>query len=384
MEKELNKIVTVGPVYPFRGGIAQYGSHLIHELEKRYEVSSVSYSLMYPKLLYPGKTQKDYTTINIVKTEIKYLINTINPLSYIKAARYINQYKPDMVLLHWWHPYFSLVDLTIEKLLKKDIKICICCNNVMPHDKIPFARWLTKKVLNNADMFIVHSKEEEQQLYQLVSNEAQHIRIPCPDVSTFEKTGMSKDEARKKLGFHNDDNVVMFFGFVRKYKGLYHLLNIMPALIKKLPHIKLIIVGDFYDDKEKYMSQIKENDLEKHIIVYDQFIPDKDVEPYFVVADVVALPYDSATTSGVIQAAYFFERPVIVTDVGGLSEAVVDGQTGYVVEANNEEAFSNQIVKFFEAKDEINYAEYIEQEEYKYSWESVVDRIQQMWDEYKS
>lgn len=382
MKKELEKIVTIGPAYPFRGGIAQYGSLLISALEKRYEISPVSFSLMYPKLLYPGKTQKDYTMNNVIRTEIKYLINTLNPFSYIKTARYINQYHPDLVIMHWWQPYFSFVDLIVTNFLKNDIKVCICCNNVMPHDKLPLVGWLTKKVLQCGDMYIVHSEGEEKQLYELVGENVHHIKMPCPDVSTFVKTGMEKAEARKSLNFGEDEKVLLFFGFVRKYKGLYHLVNIMPELIKRMPDVKLMIVGDFYEDKEKYLAQIKENHLEDHIIVYDQFIPDTEVERYFVASDVVVLPYDSATTSGVIQAAYNFNRPVIVTDVGGLAEAVVEGKTGYVVEPENENALCQKIEEFYVEHQNVNYQEFIDQERYKYSWERVVDLIQEMWTSY--
>lgn len=383
MKKELKKIVTIGPTYPFRGGIAQYGSLLIQELEKRYEISCVSFSLMYPKILYPGKTQKDYTMNNVICSEIKYLINTVNPFSYIKTARYINKYNPDMVIIHWWHPYFSFVDLTITKLLKKDVKVCICCNNVMPHDKIPFAGWLTKKVLRSGDMYIVHSDDEEKQLYQIVGENAHHIKIPCPDISTFTKTGMEKPAAREALGFDSEEKVLLFFGFVRKYKGLYHLINIMPQLVKAMPDIKLMIVGDFYDDKDKYLTLIKDKQIEEHVVIFDQFIPDTEVERYFVASDVVVLPYDSATTSGVIQAAYNFNRPVIVTDVGGLSEAVVEGKTGYVVEPENEDALCQKIEEFYAEHQDVNYVEFIDKERYKYSWERVVDLIQEMWTSYE-
>ena len=147
MKKKLEKITTIGPVYPFRGGIAQYGSLFIQELEKHYKVQSISFRLMYPKFLYQGNNQKDYSADYHIKTNIKYLINSVNPISYIKTARYINRYMPDLVIMHWWHPFFAFADIAILKLLKKDIKICICCNNVLPHDKIPFSKWLTKRTL---------------------------------------------------------------------------------------------------------------------------------------------------------------------------------------------------------------------------------------------
>lgn len=208
MKKKLEKITTIGPVYPFRGGIAQYGSLFIQELEKHYKVQSISFRLMYPKFLYPGNNQKDYSADYHIKTNIKYLINSVNPISYIKTARHINRYMPDLVIMHWWHPFFAFADIAILKMLKKDIKICICCNNVLPHDKIPFSKWLTKRTLKQGDMFIVHSKGEEKQLFHILKQKAPHIRIPCPDISTFMKTGISKNEARKKLNLKEDDRVI--------------------------------------------------------------------------------------------------------------------------------------------------------------------------------
>lgn len=379
MKKKLEKITTIGPVYPFRGGIAQYGSLFIQELEKHYKVQSISFRLMYPKFLYQGNNQKDYSADYHIKTNIKYLINSVNPISYIKTARYINRYMPDLVIMHWWHPFFAFADIAILKLLKKDIKICICCNNVLPHDKIPFSKWLTKRTLKQGDMFIVHSKGEEKQLFHLLKQKAPHIRIPCPDISTFTKTGISKNEARKKLNLKEDDRMILFFGFVRKYEGLHHLFHIMPKLTERVQNIKLLVVGDFYEEKEWYFQFIKDHKLEDHIFIYDNFIPDSEVEPYFIASDSVVLPYESATTSGVIQAAYNFNRPVIVTDVGGLKEAVLDQKTGYVVEPGNEKALSDQIQRFFRQEESVDYSGYIEKERDKYSWSRVVHLIQKMW-----
>lgn len=194
---------------------------------------------------------------------------------------------------------------------------------------------------------------------------------------------MEKPAAREALGFDSEEKVLLFFGFVRKYKGLYHLINIMPQLVKAMPDIKLMIVGDFYDDKDKYLTLIKDKQIEEHVVIFDQFIPDTEVERYFVASDVVVLPYDSATTSGVIQAAYNFNRPVIVTDVGGLSEAVVEGKTGYVVEPENEDALCQKIEEFYAEHQDVNYVEFIDKERYKYSWERVVDLIQEMWTSYE-
>lgn len=379
MKKGLERIVTIGPAYPFRGGISQYGTLLIQELEKRYELESISFRMMYPKFLYPGKNQKDFTANYNFKTNIRYILNSVNPISYGKTAKYINRFHPDLVIIHWWHPFFAFADIAILKLLKKDIKVCICCNNVLPHDKIPFSKFLTKQVLKQGDMFIVHSKEEERQLFRLLKHKRRHIRIPCPDISTFVKSGMSKKTAREKLKLKESDQVILFFGFVRKYKGLHHLFHIMEDLSEKMPDIKLLVVGDFYEEKEWYFHYITEHHLENHIFIYDDFIPDSEVEPYFVSSDAVVLPYDSATTSGVIQAAYNFSRPVIVTDVGGLKEAVVNGKTGYVVEPDNEEALCNQIQEFFEQQKDRDYSEYIAKERYKYSWTRVVDLIQKMY-----
>lgn len=382
MSRELKRIVTIGPAYPYRGGIAQYGGLLIKELEQRYDVKSISFKLMYPKFLYPGKTQKDYTAKISFKSKIEYMINSINPLSYWKTAKKINKYQPDLVIVHWWHPFFAFSDVGILKLLNKDIRVCICCNNVLPHDKFPMASFLTKCVLRCGDMYLIHSEEEEKILLDLIENDVCRARIFCPDVSTFAKTGMTKQEARQTFGLGEQDQVLLFFGFVRKYKGFNHLLNIMPTLIQKLPNIKLLVAGDFYDDKEKYLKQIDDAKLNDSIILYDQFIPDVDVERFFVASDLTVLPYDTATTSGVIRASYTFDRPVLVTDVGGLKEAVLEGQTGFVVEPHNEKALYKAIKGFYENESGINYISNIEKERDKYSWTRVVDAIQDMWERF--
>ncbi len=382
MDKELKKIVTIGPVYPYRGGISQYGSLLIKELEKSYEVKSMSFSLMYPSILYPGKSQKDYSTVFDINSEVSYIINTVNPVSYVKTANAINKFMPDLVIVHWWHPYFVFTDIGILSLLDKSIKICICCNNVLPHDNIPFSRWITKRVLKKGHMYLVHSEKEEILLKNLLNKDVCFRRIPCPNVSTFVKTGMNRSQAREKIGLGKNDRVLLFFGFIRKYKGLYHLINIMPELVKKDPSVKLLIVGDFYEDREVYFAQIQEKGLLQHIVVCDKFIPDSEVEPYFMASDVVVLPYDSATTSGVIQAAYFFGLPVIVTDTGGLKEAVAENETGYVVPAFDEDALRGCIEIFFENLGSIDYKGNIERENYKYSWKRIVSDIQDMWDAY--
>lgn len=383
MNRELKKIVTISPVYPYRGGISQYGSLLVKELEKTYEVKCMSFSLMYPSVLYPGKSQKDYSSPCDIKSEISYRINTINPVSYVKTAAAINKIMPDLVIILWWHPYFVFTDIGILSLLNKNIKICICCNNVLPHDRIPFSRWLTKQVLKRGHMYLVHSEEEAILLKSMLNQNVCFKKIPCPNVSTFEKTGMDKEQARKKLKLQKDDKVLLFFGFVRKYKGLYHLFNIMPDIVKEDPKVKLLVVGDFYEKRERYFSLIQERKLQQNVFIYDKYIPDNEVEPYFAASDVVVLPYDSATASGVIQAAFFFGLPVIVTDVGGLSEVVVENKTGYVVPAFDEDALRRCVMSFFENYGSVDYNKYIEMENYKYSWSRIVNDIQDMWDEYQ-
>ena len=377
MGKELKKIVLIGPVYPFKGGISHYTGLLYRTLAKKYDVTMISYSFQYPKLLYK-KEQKDYSndTFNIEETQ--YLLHTANPFNWITSAKKITDMNPDLVIIQWWHPYFAPCYQAITRRLRsKGIKILFVCHNVFPHERFPMDRLLTEKTLKKGDLFIVQSTQDEEDLKSIIP-EAKYIRAVHPTYNAFKMQDISKAQAREILGLRSDEKVLLFFGFVRKYKGLDYLLKAMPAIKRNLTDCKLLIVGDFGDDKNEYLDLINKEDIDDVISIYDGYIPDKEVEKFFAACDVVVLPYVSATQSGIVQIAYGFDKPVIATIVGGLPDVVTDGKTGFLVEPENPQAIADAISKLFTPGVAEKFEAGVKEESYRFSWDRMVKHIEKL------
>ena len=251
------------------------------------------------------------------------------------------------------------------------------CHIVFPHERFPADRQLTKMTLKKGDCYIVQSKQDEEDLKAIMKNPV-YKRTVHPTYNAFRVEGISKEQARKRINLRVEENVMLFFGFVREYKGLKHLINAMPIVKEKIPNIKLLIVGDFGNDKQQYLDLMAENKVENVISIYEGYIPDKEVEKYFAACDLVVLPYESATQSGIVQIAYGFEKPVIVTNVGGLPDVVTDGRTGYVVEAGNATAIADAVVDFFEKQKAEKFSEGVREEAYRFSWERMTEIIGDM------
>ena len=376
MDKKLKRIVMIGPVYPYKGGISHYTGLMYRALSKKYRVRMISYKMQYPKLLFK-KEQKDYSNKAFEIKNTKYLINTANPFSCIFAALKIKRMKPDLVIFQWWHPYFAPCYWIMEKVLGKNIKKMFLCHNVFPHERFPMDKVLTRLVLKQGDCFIIQSSMDLEDLLT-VKKDAKYIQTVHPTYNAFKMKGMSKEEAREILDIPTDERVMLFFGFVRQYKGLKHIINALPEITKELPNVKLYIVGDFDGDKERYLELIREKKIQANIRIFDGYIPDDEVEKFFAACDLVVLPYESATQSGIVQIAYGFCKPVIVTNIGGLPEVVEDGKTGYVVEAFNDEQLGEAVIRFFREDKAIEFEENVKKEEHKYSWDrmlEVVDRL---------
>ena len=377
MGRELKKIVLIGPVYPFKGGISHYTGLLYRALAKKYDVTMVSYSFQYPKLLYK-KEQKDYSndTFNIEETQ--YLLHTANPFNWITSAKKITDMNPDLVIIQWWHPYFApCYQAVTRRLRSKGIKILFVCHNVFPHERFPMDRLLTEKTLKKGDLFIVQSTQDEEDLKSIIP-EAKYIRAVHPTYNAFKMQDISKAQAREILGLRSDEKVLLFFGFVRKYKGLDYLLKAMPAIKRNLTDCKLLIVGDFGDDKNEYLDLINKEDIDDVISIYDGYIPDKEVEKFFAACDVVVLPYVSATQSGIVQIAYGFDKPVIATIVGGLPDVVTDGKTGFLVEPENPQAIADAISKLFTPGVAEKFEAGVKEESYRFSWDRMVKHIEKL------
>lgn len=371
----MKKIVLIGPVYPYKGGIAHYTSLLYRTLAEKYEVEMISYKMQYPKLLFK-KEQKDYGNDMFKVENAQFLIHTANPFNIVRIGKMIRSKNPDLVIIQWWHPYFAPCYRLLCGAVGKRIPKMFICHNVFPHERFPMDRFLTKMVLKKGDFFIVHAKSDGEDLLTIKAD-AKVKQNPHPTYNAFKIRDIDKAQARKELGESQDTKLLLFFGFVREYKGLKHLLKALPLVKEKLDRVKLMVVGSFGDDKADYMNLISGMQIEDCVEVIDEYTPDNEVEKYFAACDVVVLPYESATQSGIVQIAYGFEKPVIVTDVGGLPDVVTDGKTGYVVDAGKPVELARAIVNFYMRGAEHEFQKNVKQEAYRFSWERLREAIEE-------
>lgn len=366
--KKNKKIVVIGPVYPYKSGISHYTGLMCRELAKRHDVEVISYKMQYPKILF-RKEQRDYSNDSFKIKGTKYLLHTANPFNIVRTARYIKSICPDLVVIQWWHPYFAPCYFLLTRFMGRQ-KVVFVCHNVFPHERFPLDKMLTKLALKKGNHFIVHAAEEAKEL-QKIKPKPDYVVTPHPTYRAFQFEDMSRDQAREKLHIGRKERILLFFGFVREYKGLKYLLRAMPQICHEDDAVRLWVVGEFGSDKEEYLKLIHNLGIEDRVQVQDAFTPDREVEKYFAAADLVALPYTSATQSGIVQIAYGFTRPVVVTEVGGLPDVVEDGKTGYIVEPENPEAFAEAVIRFFREEQAQKMQENIEKEAYRFSWERM-------------
>ena len=375
-DRESARIAVVGLTYPYRGGIAHYSSLFVRALRQRYEVLFLTLSRQYPKILFPGVSQYDFSDQTLAEQGDP-VVDSLNPFSWLKAARILNREQPDLIVFQWWHPFFTFAFGSIVRLLDKQLqdRVCFLCHNVLPHESNPMQALLTKYSFNKAQYFIVHSTPDRQQLEALRPGATIRQGVH-PTYSEFASlSSISREEARQELGLPADARVILFFGLVRKYKGLHYLIEAMELLPDAL-NCRLLITGEFYDDKSPYVESITARGLEDRVDVIDQYIPNEKVAMYFRAANVVALPYVSATQSGIVQIAFGFERPVITTNVGGLPEAVDDGRTGFIVEPESAQQFADAIVRFFESDAEDTFRSAIRQQTKRFDWDQEITLVE--------
>lgn len=380
-DKPIKKnIILIGPVFPYKGGIAHHTSLLYKALSREHNTEIISFKVQYPDILYPGKHQKDRDNSSFVVRDTEYLINSINPLNWMNIGLLLRRRKPDMVIFQWWNPFFAPCYMAINSILKNGhskVKTVAIAHNVLPHEKFPLQKILTRSFFAKIDHFIVHSKEEEIKLLE-IKPQASVARTVLPAFNGFENRKFTKAEAKNRIGIKGEDFILLFFGFIREYKGLKYLIEAMPEIIKEYPSIRLLIVGAFYDEKKKYTDKITSLGLEESIIVRDGYLPDNEVGVYFTAADLVVLPYITATQSGVVQIAYNYGVPVIVTNTGGLPEAVEDGKTGFLVKSHSAKDIAEAVIKFVKNDCANSFKINIENGQHLFSWEVLVSIIENL------
>jgi glycosyltransferase involved in cell wall biosynthesis len=369
------KIFLVGTAFPMRGGIAQYVALLFQQFkEQGHEVKIISFKRQYPAFLFPGKTQQD-TSQETIDLPSQPLIDSINPFTWLKTFFLIKREKPDLVIYKYWMPFFAPcygMIVLLSKLFTKTKSVYIG-DNIVPHEKIPVIDdLLTKWGLWCVDYFIVQSVSVRQDLLHY-KPKAVFKEIPHPVFEIF-KESYTQAQAREKLGIQPNEKVLLFFGFIRAYKGLNHLITALPKVLEKMK-VRLLICGEFYDDEHKYRQQIADLNVADQIILKADYIPNEEVGLYYAATDVVVLPYVTATQSGVVQVAYNYNKPVITTRVGGLPEVIDEDKTGFIVPPQDPDALAAAIIKFFEIMESTDFAQHIQEHKKQYSWERMAGAI---------
>ena len=369
------KIVLVGPFPPFRGGISDLNAALADHLSKRHEIHAINFTTQYPKVLFPGKTQFKKGDSAQEVDSIRCL-SSINPFSWRKTAYKIIDIDPDLVLFRFWLPFFAPAFSGVAKKIRKysDATIMAICDNIIPHEKRLLDTRLTKRFFGFIDSFIVLSKKVENELLSFIP-EAKYKYSPHPIYSIFNNT-LSKEQAKAELKLATK-KVLLFFGLIREYKGLDILINAMEKIKTELEDYTLLIVGECYENENKYTELIKKAGITDNVKCHYSFIPDNEVGKYFSAADVVVLPYKTASQSGIVQIAYHFDTPVIVSNVGGLPEIVDEGKTGYCVEPNSN-AFAKAIKAFYENDNISEMNSNISQYKSQFSWDAMVKAIEKL------
>jgi len=366
----MSKIFIIGPAYPLRGGPAQFNENLCAELNKaEHDAQIISYSLQYPNFLFPGSTQYETSGKAPEGIKIHTLINTVNPFNWIKVARFIKKEKPDFILFRYWLPFFGPCLGTIGRLVKSKTKVLVLTDNIIPHEKRFGDKPFTNYFVKSCDGFIAMSKTVLNDISKFSSNQNKAYS-PHPMYETY-GASVSMEEARKKLNLNGNDKIILFFGLIRHYKGLDILMEAMAHPEIKKQNIKLLIAGEFYEDKQPYLDLIQKHQLQDCIILHDKFIANEDVRYYFCASNLVAQTYRNATNSGVTMVGYFYEKPMLVTNVGGLAEIVPNEKCGYVVDTTISK-ISEKIITYFSQNKEEEFTQNVRIEKKKYEWNEFI------------
>lgn len=377
MSQSIRKIIILGPAHPLRGGLASFDQRLCKEFnDQGYDCSIYSFSLQYPSFLFPGTTQ--YSTEPPPENiRIETCINSVNPFNWLKIGWKLKKERPDLIVVRYWLPFMGPALGTILRLAStnRHSLIVAITDNVLPHEKRPGDRIFTRYFLKSCQAFVTMSEKVLADLKQFEPGKpARQVLHPLYD--NF-GPAIPTNEARTKLGLEQDKILLLFFGFIRKYKGLDLLLEAMNLLNKKgvlsQYNIKLLIAGEFYEDAQKYKEQIRDLKLEDYLVLKTDFIPDQEVRYYLCSANLVVQPYRNATQSGVTPLSYHFEKPMLVTNVGGLPQMVPHGKAGLVCEPNPDSIA--EAIEDFVRLGENHFLPHLRTEKQKYSWGILAEAL---------
>ncbi|PDW03896.1 glycosyltransferase [Candidatus Viridilinea mediisalina] len=375
------RIAVVGPTYPYRGGIAHYTTLLVRHLRAAgHTVPLYSFTRQYPRWLFPGKTDRDPSSTPL-KVDCEYILDPMNPLTWWRLYRRIRTDQPDLLVLQWWVPYWTPTLTMLTRWIKNNtsVKIVFICHNVVPHEGGGVIdRRLALTALCRGDALIVHSEQDRYRLHALLP----YARVIKANLPTYADLAGSMvqpaSDLRQGLGLPPGRQIILFFGFVRPYKGLEYLVQAMRA-VREHVDAHLLVVGEFWTHPNFYQTYAEEFGVSDAMTIVNRYVANEELQPYFDLADVVVLPYVSATQSAVVQLAFGFGKPVITTRVGGLHEVVQDGVNGLIVPPQDEQALAEAIVRYFNEELAPELTANVRQTAVaqSYSWQQLVSTIEQ-------
>lgn len=381
---EKKHVIIVGSAHPLRGGgIATFNERLAKEfIDLGYDLQIETFFLQYPSILFPGKTQysEEAPPENI---PINISINSINPFNWLNIGRRIKKIKPDLVVMRFWIPFMAPCLGTLAKLIRKNkhTKVISIVDNIIPHERHIGDKQLANYFVKNTDAFVTMSRSVLKELEMFDQQKPKRYTLH-PLYDNFGEP-ISRGEAIQKIGLDPEFRYLLFFGFIRDYKGLDLVLKAIADDWFLKNKVKLIVAGEFYADSKPYHGLIEELAISDRVILRNDFIPNTEVVNYFCASDMVVQPYKTATQSGVTQVAYHFDKPMIVTNVGGLAEIVPHGKVGYVVEVNPE-GIAHSIKDFYEQDRSAEFIANILDEKKKYSWGKMIDVIEELYESVKT
>lgn len=379
------KLSFLGPAPPFRGGIVTYFGMLAQVLTRRgHDVFWASFKRQYPKFLFPGSEQEGQTAPWLDHPHTRRFVPW-SPWSWWRTYRDLRGRAPVAVVIKYWIPFFAPGFFAVTWLLRRRtaVQVLYLLDNVIPHEKYPAGGFLTRLALRQGHGFIAQSDQVRRDLFQVLPDtDPDTVRTAPHPVYDFGRPGQARKSqaaARQALGLPADGRLVLFFGFIKPYKGVLHLIDAAGPLRQEFgPDLRVLIVGDIYGDKQPYLDRIAASGGADIIELVDGFVPDETVEDYFLAADLAVLPYVSATQSGIVQIAYNYDLPVVTTSVGGLPEVVHDGQTGYIVPPADSGALAAAVSRYFREHRAAAFTAAVAREKKKYSWDRLAEAIEDL------
>ena len=369
------KIAVVGPTYPYRGGIVHYTSLLAFHLGQQYDMRLYGFQQQYPNWLFPGRSQLDPSPKPLVDVEARRWLIPWWPPSWRRVVKDWQIWKPDMVVIQWWVPFTApMTAWLIDRAHQLGVQVVMICHNVLPHERSRIDASLIRLALRRADRLIVHSSADRDRAQTLLPDCSVEV-VSMPSYASFQSAGWTRERARAALKLNG--NILLFFGLVRPYKGVLDLLESLPQVLSKVD-VTLLIVGEIWGKKEIYQDKVKTLGLLAKVQFIDRYVSNDEVAMYFAATDLAVLPYREATGSAVLQLAFGLGVPVVATRTGGMSEAIEDGVTGFLVEPGDVDGLARSIHRFFRENRAAQFRRNIAHRQNQFDWQCLIDGLSRL------